>query len=114
MTSTYDENVVDCFRISRVIDHLFDIGENGTWFLSNLYGIATGRVHHVAGCSSQAVHCLWSPIVGVGVAFWTLDCRYILSQTSYYLVLLTHQGDKLLVRSFEFDEQRLEVGRLLE
>ena len=51
--------------------------------------------------------------VSACVAVLTLACRYVFSQTSYFLALLTRQGDKLLVWSFEFDDQRFQHGRLL-
>ena len=103
MNSTYDENVVDYFRISRVIDHLFDIGENGALFLSNLDGIATGRVHHVAGCSTACGHPSLASALPSGRLLVAISYR----RPRITWFCLTHQGHKLLVRSFEFDEQRL-------
>ena len=45
---------------------------------------------------------------------WTIAFRYVFSVTLDFLALLTHQGYKLLVQSFEFDDQRLQQRRLLE
>ena len=114
MSSSVDENVVDFFRISRVIDHLFDMVKMAPDFFRILMGLPLDAYITLQAVPHKQCHCLWSPIVGVGVAFCTLACRNIFLQTTYFLVLFTHQGDKLLVRSVEFDEQRLEVGRLLE